>query len=96
VEAPVIATVTETSPEEDVETAHCSVCFEDRPTTSFPSSKITAECTHTPSTCIPCLQQSIKYSHQNNMWDAIYCPGCTVKFSYQDVQKWADPETFAQ
>ncbi|KAG4035551.1 hypothetical protein MFRU_001g03200 [Monilinia fructicola] len=74
----------------------CMVCLNDLPIIAFPSERISPQCIHDPSTCLRCLQESIKYDHYNKIWDNIRCPevGCSSLLSYYDVQKYADRETF--
>lgn len=76
----------------------CMVCLNDLPIIAFPSERISPQCIHDPSTCLRCLQESIKYDHYNKIWDNIRCPevGCSSLLSYYDVQKYADRETFIQ
>ncbi|KAB8303626.1 hypothetical protein EYC80_005022 [Monilinia laxa] len=74
----------------------CMVCLNDLPIITFPSERIFPQCIHDPSTCLRCLQDSIKYDHYNKIWDNIRCPevACSSLLSYYDVQKYADRETF--
>lgn len=74
----------------------CEICLEDLPFANFPSRRISTGCNHEPSCCLPCLRRSIKTDHENKIWDAISCPECSSRLSYQDLQAFADAETFMQ
>ncbi|KAL7808710.1 hypothetical protein V8C26DRAFT_438647 [Trichoderma gracile] len=71
----------------------CSVCAEVKSPEQFPTSPITQECAHEPTTCRPCITRAIEAELSSKPWEKVGCPECGATLAYQDVQKYADLET---
>lgn len=71
----------------------CIICTDTKPVTDFPFFTITSNCTHTPTTCLECVAASIRSDLNSRLWSEIRCPECREPLQYDDVQRYADPET---
>ncbi|KAK3320533.1 hypothetical protein B0T19DRAFT_444367 [Cercophora scortea] len=71
----------------------CIVCTETKNVRDFPKAAVTNKCAHAPSTCLQCVATSIKTDLNNRVWNEIKCPECREVLQYDDVQRFADPET---
>lgn len=71
----------------------CVVCGDYKGSEEFPSSPITKECKHFPTTCLVCLQKTLRSELERKHWEAIKCPECSAVLQYKDMQKFADDET---
>ncbi|KAK3683352.1 hypothetical protein B0T22DRAFT_246180 [Podospora appendiculata] len=71
----------------------CIVCTETKKVQDFPQAAVTNKCSHAPSTCLQCVATSIKTDLNNRLWNEIKCPECREVLQYDDVQRFADPET---
>ncbi|KAK4162976.1 hypothetical protein QBC43DRAFT_213857 [Cladorrhinum sp. PSN259] len=76
----------------------CIICTEERRVgTEFPTSPVTATCNHpSPQACLTCISQHIKTSLESHKWGDIHCPECHELMAYQELARFADPETFAR
>ena len=71
----------------------CVVCTETIGVALFPGASITKSCEHPPATCLECVAMSIQSDLSNKLWNEIRCPECGELLEYDDVQRYADPET---
>ncbi|KAH6621558.1 hypothetical protein B0J18DRAFT_411290 [Chaetomium sp. MPI-SDFR-AT-0129] len=71
----------------------CIVCTDTKPVSEFPAAGITKACDHDPTTCLVCVEMSIKSDLTSKLWDEIKCPECRATLEYDDVQRFADEET---
>lgn len=71
----------------------CIVCANTKVVTEFPGASVTTTCTHPPATCLECVAMSIKSDLNSKLWNEIRCPECREPMQYDDVQRYADPET---
>ncbi|KAH8677906.1 hypothetical protein BX600DRAFT_451043 [Xylariales sp. PMI_506] len=74
----------------------CIVCAESKPLDEFPRFSVSTRCSHPPNTCLDCVQTSIKTEFATKRWDQIHCPECNELMEYQDVERYADKETFVK
>ena len=71
----------------------CIICTDTKPIAAFPRLAVTATCTHSPTTCLECVATSISSDLRTKLWNDIRCPECREPLRYDDVQRYADPET---
>ena len=71
----------------------CAVCTDTMAVAMFPGASVTKSCDHPPTTCLDCVAASIKSDLGNKLWNEIRCPECGELLEYDDVQRYADPET---
>ncbi|KAJ3092380.1 hypothetical protein HK102_007986 [Quaeritorhiza haematococci] len=80
-------------------TQECTICRDDKPPTSFPSSPPTSRCTHKPTICTTCLARHIE-AEVNDKSNAthIRCPivNCRVEMQHHEIQALATPPVFHQ
>ncbi|KAI0125114.1 hypothetical protein BJ170DRAFT_488770 [Xylariales sp. AK1849] len=74
----------------------CNVCAESKPVIAFPILSVSSQCTHAPATCLECVETSIQTEFKTKRWNDIHCPECHALMEYQDVERYADKETFAR
>ncbi|KAH6887505.1 hypothetical protein B0T10DRAFT_489868 [Thelonectria olida] len=72
----------------------CVICTEME--SDYPIFSVTTACNHPPQTCLGCIRQQIKSNMDSRRWNDIHCPECNAAMEYQDVERLADPETFAR
>ncbi|KAH8804543.1 hypothetical protein F5884DRAFT_754151 [Xylogone sp. PMI_703] len=89
-----LATLTESSAPATKAT-ECMICVEPFTAVSRPEF-ISIACMHEPSVCSGCISRSIKSELESRMWNQIKCPECQTALIYDDIQRLADPETFAR
>lgn len=75
-------------------TKDCATCTETKSVSYFPQARISQTCIHNPNTCLDCLKTSIRVNFETRQWNQIYCPECRALLDHQDVQKFADKDTF--
>ncbi len=71
----------------------CTVCDDEKKLSEMPV-RMTPNCEHTPSICKSCAAQWIKVTLETSTWDRIKCPECPRYLEFQDVKRYATPETF--
>lgn len=71
----------------------CIICTETKNVFQFPSKSITKSCTHPPTACKACISTSITTDLKTKSWRDIRCPECREPLQYDEVQKYADPES---
>lgn len=74
----------------------CIICTDDFSATFKPPGWISVSCLHEPSVCCECLARWIKSDLEGKIWNQITCPECKTLLVYEDIQRLADPETFAK
>ncbi|KAK9769923.1 putative ibr domain-containing protein [Seiridium cardinale] len=74
----------------------CNVCAETKPTRAFPILSVSSQCAHPPRTCLDCVATSIKTDFATRRWNQIHCPDCRALMGYEDVERYADEETFSK
>lgn len=74
----------------------CVICAETKSTDEFPWSPISASCNHPPSSCLDCVEMSIKTDLNTKIWTEIRCPECSAALDYLGIQQYADEETFSR
>jgi hypothetical protein len=74
--------------------AACSVCLEEHPLGSFPPTKITLGCQHEPTICFGCLTQAIDSQIGDRAWDAVSCPMCPERLTFEVIRKYSSPASF--
>jgi hypothetical protein len=74
----------------------CIICTDDFSASLKPPAWITILCNHEPSVCCGCMALSIKSDLESKIWNQITCPECKTLLVYEDIQRLADPETFAK
>lgn len=72
----------------------CLICADTKEEILFPRFSPTASCTHSPNTCLECLERSIRSDLTGKIWTDIRCPECRQLLDYTDIQRYADEETF--
>ncbi|UKZ62868.1 uncharacterized protein TrAtP1_004100 [Trichoderma atroviride] len=72
----------------------CLICADTKEEILFPRFSPTASCTHSPNTCLECLERSIRSDLTGKIWTDIRCPECRQLLEYTDIQRYADEETF--
>lgn len=77
-----------------IEEVECVVCTDNKPPEAFPRFSVTASCTHSPSTCLECVQLSIESDLNSKLWTEIRCPECRELLEYADIQRYANEQTF--
>ena len=90
-----VHTVSDTSKftKSQVQPESCVVCTEEFSATVRPPAWISLGCLHEPSTCTSCISKSIRSDLDNKIWNQIKCPECDTLLIYEDVRRFADPET---
>lgn len=71
----------------------CVICAEAKSADEFPWAPISASCNHTPSSCLDCVEMSIKTDLNTKIWTEIRCPECSAALDYLSIQQYADEET---
>lgn len=74
----------------------CIICTDDFSATLKPPMWISVSCLHKPSVCCGCLAMWIKSDLESKIWNQLTCPECKTLLAYEDIQRLADPETFAK
>lgn len=74
----------------------CSICVEEKPLGFFPLQSPTTSCQHEPEACLDCIQTHIRTQIATGMVGekSIKCPECSEALSLDEIQKYADTETF--
>jgi IBR domain, a half RING-finger domain len=72
----------------------CAVCADTLRESQFPETRITQSCTHTPNTCLGCIQRHIEIQLETRLWNQLCCPECSALLGYADVEKYASKATF--
>lgn len=72
----------------------CAVCGDDKDQDEFPIKSPTSRCQHAPQLCLDCLDMWVASALDDNGVDAIKCPECPEKLSYDDVHDATSPITF--
>lgn len=71
----------------------CVICAEAKSSDEFPWAPISASCNHPPSSCLDCVEMSIKTDLNTKIWTEIRCPECSAALDYLGIQQYADAET---
>ncbi|KAK7744699.1 hypothetical protein SLS62_010118 [Diatrype stigma] len=74
----------------------CVVCVDRKSLDEFPVRSVSGACEHPPQTCLACVEMSIKTNFENKTWNDIRCPECSARMDYEDVERYADRDTFAR
>ena len=76
----------------------CLICYDSFNPAETPVRQPTASCEHEVNICNSCLSASISSQLETRMWTRISCPAtaCDQLLDYNDVQEFAEPETFAR
>lgn len=74
----------------------CVICAETKCAEEFPWTPITTSCNHSPSSCLDCVELSIKTDLNTKIWTEIRCPECSAALDYLGIQQYADNETFSR
>jgi len=79
-----------------VEERDCIICAETKPSTDFPLLSASRNCSHSPQTCLSCLQRHIKTAIADKAWHprVATCPECSCAMDYDEVRMHADRATF--
>lgn len=79
-------------------TKECLVCVEEKSINHFPPYALTEQCAHTPNTCLDCVETHIRTALGSNVFhtQVITCPECRSPLNRDDIQQFADPNTFAR
>jgi IBR domain, a half RING-finger domain len=72
----------------------CAVCADTLHESQFPETRVTQNCTHTPNTCLECIQRHIESQLETRLWNQLCCPECPALLEYADVEKYASKATF--
>lgn len=72
----------------------CVVCTDNKGVELFPRFSITGSCSHSPNTCLECVQLSIESDLNSKLWTEIRCPECRELLEYADIQRYANKQTF--
>lgn len=84
------------------EPAECIICLETFPPSSFPEQQISSTCDHSTlerrhqRACKSCLAQHLDAQLTNSGPDRLSCPICLSVLTYNEIQRWASPETFSR
>ncbi|KAL3471113.1 hypothetical protein BJX99DRAFT_263559 [Aspergillus californicus] len=73
----------------------CIICLETFLDVKAPD-RVSRACAHQVSVCCNCLAKSIKHDLETKFWDEIKCPECKTSLIHQDIERFADAETFAR
>ena len=76
----------------------CLICYDSFNPAETPVRQPTSSCEHEVNICKSCLSASISSQLETRMWTRISCPAmaCDKLLDYNDVQEFAEPETFAR
>ncbi|KAF4626044.1 hypothetical protein G7Y89_g12120 [Cudoniella acicularis] len=74
----------------------CIICTEDFEGAVRPPGWISLACLHEPSVCTGCLAKCIKSDLESKIWNQIKCPECKALLIYEDIKRFADPESLAR
>ncbi|PVG00724.1 hypothetical protein CPB86DRAFT_728715, partial [Serendipita vermifera] len=74
----------------------CVICTDTD--VEFTTSPPTERCKHEPETCVDCIREHIRVAVVSENTTEVKCPsiGCSEVLEYDEVQRWADDETFAK
>lgn len=84
------------------EPAECIICLETFPPSSFPEQRISSTCDHASPerrhqrACKSCLAQHLDAQLTNSGPDRLSCPICLSALTYNEIKRWASPETFSR
>ncbi|KAI9675831.1 MAG: hypothetical protein M1829_003257 [Trizodia sp. TS-e1964] len=85
------------SPPPPLTASTCVGHMEELPISHFPASAISSACTHSMlDLCIECIGESLTSQVSAKHWAAVSCPLCHVALSFEEVKRWAPPETFSK
>ena len=76
----------------------CLVCYDSFNAAETPVRQPTSSCEHEVNICKPCISASISSQLETRIWTRISCPAmfCNQLLDYNDVQEFAEPQTFAR
>ncbi|KAI1121717.1 hypothetical protein F5Y10DRAFT_271792 [Nemania abortiva] len=74
--------------------ADCPSCFETKPLSDFPRTRLTRNCEHTATSCLVCVAAYLESRSLNGLIDRLSCPECTELLTFEAIQEVAKPETF--
>ena len=76
----------------------CLICYDSFNAAETPVRQPTSSCEHEVNICKSCLSASISSQLETRIWTRISCPAmaCNQLLDYNDVQEFAEPQTFAR
>ena len=76
----------------------CLICYNSFDLTETQMRQPTSACEHEVNICKSCLSASISSQLETKLWTRISCPAsaCDEVLGYDDVQQFAEPQTFAR
>ena len=76
----------------------CLICYDSFNPAETPVRQPTSSCEHEVNICKSCLSASISSQLETRIWTRISCPAtaCNQLLDYNDVQEFAEPQTFAR
>ena len=81
---------------EDEGDRECAICAETKSANEFPQGSVTATCSHPSTSCLDCIQTTIRIDMATKVWTDVRCPECPIALSYLEIQRYADEETFSR
>lgn len=76
----------------------CRVCIEPKHTDLYPRTTEASACRCLSDACLVCLREHIKTQLSSKEWNegSITCPVCNRPLDFQEVEEYADGETFSK
>ncbi|KAL2827555.1 hypothetical protein BDW59DRAFT_160198 [Aspergillus cavernicola] len=74
----------------------CIICLESFSGPVTAPDSISIACQHPTSVCSTCLAKSIKHDLETKFWDEIKCPECKTLLIHENIERFADKETFTR
>lgn len=70
--------------------------METKETAEFPSTALTPNCSHDPSTCPSCISDSVKTQFEHTRSDRITCPECPQRLGIDEIRLYMDGNTLTK
>jgi hypothetical protein len=81
----------------NIRTWACTICWENKDPSEFPTHPPTAACFHTTAECCSgCLTDSIAISAKTRYWNDIRCPTCDEHIEYEGMKEFAPKDVFLE
>jgi hypothetical protein len=75
----------------------CTICWEHKNPSEFPTRAPTGSCYHSATECcLDCLSSSIILSTKTRYWNDIRCPACDENIDYEGMMEFAPEEVFKE
>lgn len=81
---------------EEAVAKECQVCCEEKHPDVYPQTTATSDCRCLLDVCLVCIQQHLKSQTESKEWKegSLTCPMCDRSLAPQEIEEYADGDTF--